>query len=498
MDPHLTRSQFLRAAGGAVAGLLWLTTDSAAALGYRVSAENASGGRFGGAGAQLRTPQAAVRPGPDRAVGAGDGYWFVVAGSNARVPTGPVILDRTGRAVWFKQMPHDSYAMNLHAQTYRGQPVLTWWEGSVLGYGECVIMDSSYREIARVRAGNGHQVDPHEFLLTPEGTALITASPSTVRADLSSVGGSRDGQVSESVIQEIDVASGQVLLEWRSLEHVPVSESYMWAGNGEYDYMHANSIDVTPDGNLLVSGRHTWALYKLERHTGEVMWRLGGKRSDYAMGPRSQFAWQHDGRQVDEQRITVFDDGAAFFEGNHRLRTTHRQSRGLALRVDHAARRVTVHRSYRHPRSLLAAGYGNMQTLADGSVVIGWGNLPVASQFTSDGGLARDLDLSVAYASYRAYRQPWRGTPTERPAVAVRRHRHGQGATVYASWNGSTECLAWRIRAGSDAARLRAVATRRRNGFETAVDVPVTDGYVEAAALDRSGRELARSNLVRI
>ena len=507
MDPGLTRSEFLKAAGGAATGLLLSGVEPAWARTFRRgAAAPAHSFRRGLAPPahsfrsrpDLHPPQAAVRLGRAAASGRQDGYWFLTAGSNAMVQTGPVILDRHGKPVWFKSLPRGYYAMDLRVQTYRGQPVLTWWEGTVLGAGEAVIMDSSYREIARVRAGNGHQVDPHEFLLTPEGTALITASPSNVQADLSSVGGSKTGHVAESVVQEINVRTGRVLLEWRSLDHVPVSESYMWAGGGTYDYMHANSIDLTPDGNLLVSGRHTWALYKLERDTGRVLWRLGGKRSDFVMGPGAQFAWQHDGRQVDEQTITVFDDGAAFFEGYHRFRTTHAQSRGLALGVDHAARTASVSRSYRHRPSLLAGGFGNVQTLASDDVVVGWGNLPVYSQYTSAGTLVEELDLPVVFASYRAYRQPWTGTPTERPAVTVTRRHSGQAATVYASWNGSTQCVAWRVRAGSDPSHLHPASTHRRTGFETAIELPLTSGYVAVTALDSAGRTLARSSPVEV
>jgi hypothetical protein len=289
-----------------------------------------------------------------------------------------------------------------------------------------------------------------------------------------------------------------LLLEWRALEHVPVSESYMWPGNGVYDYMHANSIDVTPDGNLLVSGRHTWALYKLERQSGRVLWRLGGKKSDFRMGHGAQFAWQHDGRQVDEKTITVFDDGAAFFAGNHHFRTTHAQSRGLALSVDDAARTVTLARSYRHHPPLSTGGYGSMQTLGDGNVVIGWGNLPEFSEFTAGGRLVGELDLPVGYASYRAYRKPWQGTPTERPDLAVTRRRGGRGATVYASWNGSTEYSAWRVRAGAHPSALQALIAHRRTGFETAIDIALGSGYVEVTALDSSGRALARSPQVKL
>jgi hypothetical protein len=483
MESRLTRSQFLKAAGGAAAGFL-LAPDLARAR-TRASAA-------------LRPPQASVRLGPAASSGSREGYWFLTAGSNAAVPTGPVIVDAHGRPVWFKSLPRGWYAFDLKAQTYRGKPVLTWWQGTILGEGHAVVMDTSYREIATVHAGNGHQVDPHEFLLTSEGTALITASPTTVPADLTSVGGSRNGRVADSVIQEIDVQTGRVVLEWRALEHVPVSESYMWAGNGVYDYMHANSIDVTPDGNLLVSGRHTWALYKLERSTGRVIWRLGGKKSDFHMGQGAQFAWQHDGRQPDEETVTVFDDGAAFFEGNHRFRTTHSQSRGLALSVDHAARTVAVNHSYRRRPPVLSGGFGNLQTLPDGNVVVGWGNLPLASEFSPDGALVQELDLPVVYASYRAYRQPWKGTPGERPAVAVTRGSDGRKTTVHVSWNGSTECSSWRVRAGADPTRLHPVATHRRTDFETAIDVPVSSGYVEVAALDGAGRALARSDPARV
>jgi hypothetical protein len=272
----------------------------------------------------------------------------------------------------------------------------------------------------------------------------------------------------------------------------------MWAGNGVYDYMHANSIDVTTDGNLLVSGRHTWALYKLERRSGRVMWRLGGKKSDFKMGHGTRFAWQHDGRQVDEQTITVFDDGAAFFEGDHRFRTTHSQSRGLALGVDHAARTVALSHSYRRQPPVLAGGFGNMQTLPDGNVVVGWGNLPLASEFTAEGALIQELDLPVAYASYRAYRQPWTGTPSQRPAMRVTRKAGAKKTTVLVSWNGSTECSAWRIRAGADPTKLHAVATHKRSDFETAIDVAVTSGYIDVTALDRSDRPLGRSKPLKL
>ena len=112
-----------------------------------------------------------------------------------------------------------------------------------------MIVDHAYRELARVKAGNGYQSDLHEFLITSRGTALI-AIYSQVDADLSAVGGPRDGQVVEGIIQEIDIPTGRVLFEWHSLDHVGLDESYRSypTDPGAFDYFHLNSIGVDTDG----------------------------------------------------------------------------------------------------------------------------------------------------------------------------------------------------------------------------------------------------------
>src|SRR5262245_47832181 len=116
---------------------------------------------------------------------------------------------------------------------------------------------------------------------------------------LASIGGRRNATVIGGVVQELEIPSSHVLFEWRSLDHVGVEESLRPVLH-PYDYFHVNSIDVAPDGDLLVSARNTWAVYKLDRRTGSVVWRLGGRRSDFRPGPGATFAWQHDARFHDE------------------------------------------------------------------------------------------------------------------------------------------------------------------------------------------------------
>jgi Arylsulfotransferase (ASST) len=502
--PWLTRSQFLKAAGAAAAGLVPAAGDASRAVArppQRLS-DLAAGAAAGGgpllsfhSRPDLRPPRVTVSRGRRTVVDSAGEYWFLTPGRGGGVQTGPLIVGEFGRLVWFR--PAGQVTANLRVQRYRGKPVLTWWEGSVLDQGEGVIMDTSYREVRRVRAGNGRTMDVHEFLLTPEGTALVTCSPPVVSADLSSVGGSKDGQVLESIIQEIDLETGRVLLEWRSLEHVSVSESYMRAG-GVYDFMHANSIDVTPDGNLLVSGRHTWALYKLERSTGRIIWRLGGKRSDFAMGPHAQFAWQHDARCRGAGTVTVFDDGAAFFFGAQPARATHQQSRGLVLDLDETHKVVRTARAYVHHPRLLAYAGGNMETMPDEDVVIGWGGLPIFSRLAPHGAVLAEAHLPPGYASYRAYQQPWTGTPAGPPALVASRAGSRHGSRLYASWNGATGVAAWRVSAGRDPGKLRPLGRVEAHSFETAMVIEATGGYAAVTALDGTGRALATSQPVKL
>ena len=185
-----------------------------------------------------------------------------------------MILDNDGQPVWLCPVRgEEKDAMDFKVQRYRGEPVLTWWEGVHTGYGQgdYLILDNSYREVARVRAGNGYDGDHHEFLITPEDTALLTIYHK-VPMDLSSVGGPKDGTVLDGIVQEVDIETGEVLFEWHSLEHVGLDESEL-----RYDYFHVNAIDVDHDSNLLISSRNTSAVYKVDRRTGKISGGSGAR-----------------------------------------------------------------------------------------------------------------------------------------------------------------------------------------------------------------------------
>ena len=402
--------------------------------------------------------------------------------------SGPLILDDRGHVVWFH--PLETHGVtDFRVQTYRGRRVLTWWQGQSdqgIGNGHYVIMDDRYRQIAMVRAGNGLAGDIHEFLITPENTALITIYHETPY-DLRPWGGEKQGTLNEGVLQEIDIATGRVLFEWHSANHVDPSESYerMPKDTGSpWDYFHVNSIDLDGRGRLLVSARNTHAVYAIRKSDGEILWRLGGKKSDFTLRPGTRFAWQHDARRQPDGTIMLFDN-AASDPGKTR-------SRVLVLRVDEQRRTVALARRYAHSPPLLSTSQGNAQRLPGGHVFVGWGSRPYATEYDRAGNVLFDLRFGVGRVdSYRAFRFPWKGVPTTRPAVALK--LAGNRTTVYASWNGATEVASWRILAGSDASRLSPVATVAKDGFETQVTVSSTAATFAVEALATDGTVLRRS-----
>jgi hypothetical protein len=423
------------------------------------------------------------------------GHLFVGPFNTNGAQPGVMIANDSGEPLWFSPVAEKQWVTNFHPTSYLGTPALAWWQGTVIppgyGYGEAPIVDMNYRPLAHVQAANGRQIDLHELQITPEGTALFTCRPPAVKADLRSAGGPSDGTVLESIFQEVDLRTGKLLLEWRSLEHIPVEDSYHPISE-PWDYLHLNSIQVTPDGQLLISGRHTWAMYKLDRKTGAVIWTLGGKRSDFRMGPDAQFAWQHDGRQVTDTTFTVFDDGS---DGPTR---THRQSRGLVLNVDQRTRSARLARQYYHPGSpVLAAAMGNVQVLEKGHVAVGWGFAPYLTEFAADGQPVVELSMAKGQFSYRGYRAQWAGEPSEPPAIATESARTGAN-TVYASWNGSTSTRSWQVLGGAHPSTLRTLGYAPWQGFETAISIPRGGGYVRVIALDGSGRPLGSSAVARI
>ena len=309
-----------------------------------------------------------------------------------------------------------------------------------------------------MRAGNGLTGDIHEFQITPKNTALFTVYHQ-MPVDLTKAHGPKKGRIFDGIVQERDIASGKVLFEWHSYPAVGLNESYAPPPKASakkpapWDYFHINSIAEEPNGNFLISARNTHTLYELSRSTHKIMWRLGGKKSDFKMGPGTNFEWQHDARRQPDGTITLFDNGAA------------------------------------------PPIEGNAQFLPNGHLFVGWGAVPYYTEFDAQGGVLLDARFGKLRGritgpnqdadSYRVYRFVWHGHPTDTPAVAVR------GNKVFVSWNGATEVAKWRLVADGHPGQ-----TIAKTAFETALPLPAAAKEVAVVALDSKGATLGRSKTI--
>jgi hypothetical protein len=281
------------------------------------------------------------------------------------------------------------------------------------------------------------------------------------------------------------------MYEWHSLGHVSLNESYAKVPSDglPYDPYHLNSIDIAPDGNLLISARNTWAIYEISPGSGRIAWRLGGKRSSFRMGPGVRFAWQHDAHLTPDGTLTLFDDEA--------LPKVGRQARGLAIKLDSSRATATLTHEYGQPQHRVAGSQGNLQPLPNGNVLVGWGAQTSLSEFAANGTLLFDAHLPGSVDTYRAFRSPWVGRPADQPAIVARKVGSGQ-VTLSASWNGSTEVASWRPLAGGDPGSLTpSSAPVARNGFETALAAQASGPYFGVQALDAAGHVLATSAAVK-
>ncbi len=335
-------------------------------------------------------------------------------GDTSTYANGPEILDRQGNVVWFHAIPQGQTASDFRTQTYLGRPVLTWWQGTGLGglsSGTDYIYNDQFQPIAEVNAGNGLSADGHEFLITPWNTALIL-SYTTATANLTSIGGPANQTVINGVVQEIDIATGKVLFQWNSEDHVPFSQSEQplpASPSTPWDWFHINAVHLDTDGNLLIDARDTWTTYKVSRFTGNTIWQLGGKDSSFSLvaapgqtldSAGEIFAWQHDPEALGHGLYTFFDNESS---GTPLLP----YSRAVTVRLDQQAHTATLVASDDQPEGLAAASQGNAQTTDSGDLFVGWGALPYFSEFDRAGQLVFNAGFPAGVNTYRAYLLPW-------------------------------------------------------------------------------------------
>ncbi|KAF7334640.1 hypothetical protein MVEN_02294400 [Mycena venus] len=430
----------------------------------------------------------------------------------------PTIYDSHGELVWAS--PNIGLCDDLNYQTYNGQGYLTMWVGSgngatglQTGSGTAIMLNSNYEIVQNVSAVNPGLTDLHEFhIVQPENrTALVTAF-NPIPLDLTSVGGLANGWYLNSIIQEVDIATGRILFNWTSVDHIALAESYnniSVTGEGTnssfaWDPVHINSIDKDREGNYLISARNCQTIYKLDKN-GTIIWRLGGKTSDFkAQGEGdTQFHWQHHVRwREDETQISVFDDGAGVLDTTVVIDET--VATGKYLELDQTTMTVSLVQRY-FPTLNTGPSFaeGSIEPYGN-TVIVGYGSNPWVTAHDLDSG---DVLFSAVIgpnnsslwlggiSNYRVFQTStleFVGHPTQPPAVAI------SDGDVYVSWNGATHVSSYTLLTGSTASTVtKKVTSVVKTGFETKMSMLGGDAFISVTALAANGTTLGKSAVYR-
>lgn len=431
---------------------------------------------------------------------------------------GALILDNAGNPIWFRFLSTPNLMnTDFRVQKLNGKRVLTFWQGTLAtppAYtnapggssepGSCYyILDETYRVIKTVEAQRGYTSDIHEFLLTPHHTALLL-STKTVPMDLTPYGGPQNGFVQDFAIQEIDLKTDKLLFFWNALDHIPLTDSFEPASSATssgniWDAFHLNSVGLTDErDDILVSGRNTWTIYRINKPTSSIVWRLGGKQSSFTIAAGADFSWQHDARFLPNNTVSLFDDNCCESSIPPGTPPAH----GLILKLNLANMTASLAKTYYHDPNLQISSQGNVETLCNGNKFIGWGQSQYYSEYREAGNTENNPALNTLYDAkmpgnnytYRAYRSVWVGCPHYPPSIAVKSHE-GQ-MTVYASWNGSTQTKAWSVYAGESPNCLTRVKTVKKSGFETVISTHNPGPYFKVKALNAKGRVIGQSKII--
>ena len=313
-----------------------------------------------------------------------------------------LILDNSGAPLFYRRMPNSCY-------DFKVQPngLLTYYDQT---HGKFFAMDASMSEIDSFACGNGYSTDLHELRLLPNGHALLMSyDPQVVDMSVVVPGGNPNATVIGLVIQELD-HDKNVVFQWRSWDHFEITDAtheVMTAAS--IDYAHGNAIELDTDGNLLISSRNMDEITKIDRATGAILWRWGGKHNEFTfVGDTLAFTSQHGIRRLANGNLSLFDNGN-WHDPPY--------SRAVEYTLDETARTAERVWEYRNTPDEYAFAMGYVQRLGNGNTLIGWGSTkPDIVEVAPDGTKLMEMTLPAGIYSYRAFRFNWTAPVSVLPA----------------------------------------------------------------------------------
>lgn len=314
---------------------------------------------------------------------------------NVQIPNTPylIIMKNDATPVFTRQM--GGHIFDFNRQPNRNFTYFSRVRGK---YYE---LDTNYVLRDSFYTGNGYLTDLHELRVLPNRHALLMSYDKQV-VDMSQLipGGHPAALVTGLIIQEIDEFKN-VVFQWRSWDHIPITDATrenLLAP--QIDYIHGNAIELDNDGNLMISSRHLEEITKINRTTGNIIWRLGGKKNEFLFtNDPSRFSYQHGIRRLLNGNIILYDNG------NYH---TPQVSRAVEYFLDEQEKIVTKVWEYKNTPIIYGYAMGFAQRLENGNTLIGWGATnPTITEVKPDGSKTLEISLPQDVFTYRAFKYQW-------------------------------------------------------------------------------------------
>jgi hypothetical protein len=341
----------------------------------------------------------------------------VIRPQTPKYPGYLLIMDNFGTPLYYKYVPYQS-------GNFAVQPsgLLSFLRNED-NDGRFYMMDSSYQVVDSVRMEN-YLLDSHDFIAMENGHFLIFGLELRTM-DLSTLvdTGNVAATVKGCVIQELD-AEKNVVFEWNSFDHYEITDTYNDLSASSVDYVHPNALEIDHDGNILLLARAMNEITKIDRNTGDIIWRLGGKNNEFDFADTSHlFSLPHDIQLLGNGNYTVFDNG------NER---NPNYSRAAEYEMDEEARTIELVWEYDANKEVFGRTGGSTRRLPSGTTLLGYGGRisdPAAREVHPDGSIALELSFDNNMRAGRVLKFPWHTTLFE-PVV---------DSVNFGEWDGYTE-----------------------------------------------------------
>ncbi len=370
-----------------------------------------------------------------------NGYFFLApykikaTSSKTALLNKAMILNAKGEVIYYRNV--------LIGNDFKIQSngIITTWNGS-----KWLLLNNKLQITDSVSCVNNVETDNHDFMILPNGHYLLIGKVTEIE-DLSSIkyfnqlhpiAGSKHAKVKYDVIQELD-KNKKLIFQWNAKEHYKLEDAdrFYLKDTAVIDVTHFNSVDEDKEGNLLISARFYNEVLKVNKKTGKIIWRLGGKYNTLKLLNDSLFfLGQHDAKFTGKRTISLFDNG-------HTYDSLTRNARALEYEINDSLQTAKLIWTYSNSGKIHSEAAGSLQRLKNNFTLINYGktspdskNITIEMLDQNDTKLLM-LSYTDTMASYRAFYYNDCPVKIQRPTLKWKTPGHitTDKAYKYYQWN---------------------------------------------------------------